>query len=63
MFSLMFSDSLAVINAYLDTYQSSKCTFGVAERESACKEVWEVLIKQKSRSLFTSTVSHAYNHN
>lgn len=63
MFPLMLSDSLAVINAYLDTYQSSKCTFGVAESEYSRKEVWEVLVKQKSGGVFTSTVSHAYNHN
>lgn len=57
----MLSDSLAVINDYLNICQSSKCTFGVAEREYACKEVGGILVKQKSGGLFT--VSHAYNHN
>lgn len=57
----MLSDSLVVINDYWNICQSSKCTFGVAEREYACKEVGEVLVKQKSGCLLI--VSHVYNHN
>lgn len=42
-------------------YQSSQCTFGVAESEYVSKEVWEFVIKQNRGSLFTT--SYTYNHN
>ena len=59
----MLKDSPAVINVYLNMYQSSQCTFGVAESEYVSKEVWEFVIKQNRGSLFTTSYTYSHNYN
>lgn len=61
MFPSMLMDSPAVINVYLNIYQTSKCTFGVAEREYVSQRSLRIFDKTKAGGLFTT--SHAYNHN